>query len=105
VSETRAFTVVCERLESRAQLDRLVARGTIRLALKEAGLDPAAVTPGEMLVVLEKILPAQLRKRGIDSPESVCRELGASLAALPRAERGETPDHIFARLAGSQSRA
>jgi hypothetical protein len=105
MSETRSFTMVCEKLESRTQLDRLEARGTIRLALKEAGLDPAAVTPREMSVVLEKILPAELRTRGIASPEAICRELAASLSTLSREEGGETPDRIFARLAGSPSRA
>jgi hypothetical protein len=105
VSETPSFTLVCEKLESQTQLGRLGARGTIRLALKEAGLDAAAVTPREMIVVLEKILPAQLRIRGISSPESICRELGASLSTLPREEGGETPEHIFARLGNSPSRA
>ena len=105
MSETRSFTAVCEKLESRTELDRLQARGTIRLALKEAGLDPATVTSREMIVVLEKILPAQLRTRGIASPESICRELAASLSALPREESGETPDRVFARLAGNPSRA
>jgi hypothetical protein len=104
VSETRSFTVVCEMLESRTQLDRLEARGTIRLALKEAGIDPAAVTPREMSIVLEKVLPSELRARGVASPESLCRELAASLSTLPREEASETPDRIFARLAGSANR-
>jgi hypothetical protein len=105
VSESASFTVVCEKLESRTQLDRLEARGTVRLALKEAGLDPAAVTPREMSVVLEKILPAELRLRGVASPESICRELAASLSTLPRGEGSESPDRIFARLAGGSSRS
>ena len=105
MSESASFTVVCEKLESRTQLDRLEARGTVRLALKDAGLDPAAVTPREMSVVLEKILPAELRLRGIASPESICRELAASLATLPRGDGSESPDRIFARLAGDPSRA
>jgi hypothetical protein len=58
-----------------------------------------------MIAVLEKVLPAELRTRGIASPESICRELEASLSTLPREEGGETPDRIFARLAGSPSRA
>ena len=103
--ESRPFTVVCEELERGTALDRLQARGTVRLALKQAGLDPSAVSGREMSVVLEKILPAQLRLRGIASPESICRELGASLSTLPREEGGETPDRVFARLGGSPSGA
>jgi hypothetical protein len=105
VSETRSFTSVCERLDSLTKLDRLEARGTVRLALKEAGIDPAAVSPREMSVVLEKVLPAELRARGVASPESICRELAASLSTLPREEGSDSPDRIFARLAGSPNRA
>jgi hypothetical protein len=105
VSESRSFTLVCEELQRRTALDRLEARGTVRIALKQAGLDPGAVTPREMSVVLEKILPEQLRSRGVASPESVCREFGGSLSALPKEEQGETPDRIFARLAGNTNRS
>ena len=104
MSEARAFTHVCETLEGRTQLDRLQARGTVRLALKQAGLDPAFVTILEMSVVVEKVLPAELHSRGVASPESVCSELRASLATLPREQAGETPDSVFERLGGSASR-
>ena len=104
VAEARSFTHVCETLEARTQLDRLQARGTVRLALKQAGLDPAAVTTREMGVVVEKILPGELRSRGVASPESLCAELRTSLAALPREQVGETPDAVFERLGGQTGR-
>ena len=104
VSEARSFTHVCEMLEGRTQLDRLQARGTVRLALKQAGLDPVAVSVREMSVVVEKILPGELHARGVASPESVCDALRASLATLPREQVGETPDSVFERLGGGASR-
>ena len=104
MSETRAFTHVCEALAGLTQMDRLQARGPVRLALKQAGLDPATVTPREMSVVVGKILPAELAARGIASPETICREMGASLSTLPRDQVAETPDSVFERLASNPSR-
>jgi len=107
MSETRSFTHVCEGLQGRTRLDRLEARGTVRLALKQAGLDASAVTTREMSVVLEKIMPAELKARGIASPESICNELRASLSTLakePSEETAETPESVFRRLGGSETR-
>ncbi len=39
---TTLFDVAAERLEAGAEMERLAARGTLRLALKEAGLDAPA---------------------------------------------------------------
>jgi hypothetical protein len=98
MSETRAFTHVCEALEGLTHWDRLQARGTVRLALKQAGLDAARVTPGEMSVVVGKILPAELAARGIAAPEPLCNQLLASLAKFPRDAAVETPESVFGRL-------
>jgi hypothetical protein len=104
VSETRSFTVVCEKLEGLTKMDRLQARGTVRLALKEAGLDSASVTPREMSALVEKVLPAELKARGIAAPESICSELRVALSMLPQEELAETPDRVFARLGGGPGR-
>jgi hypothetical protein len=87
-------------LESRTLLDRLQARGTVRIAMKAAGLDPAAVAPHQMGIVVERLLPAELRARGIASPESICAELRGALEALPADGQAETPEKVFARLGG-----
>ncbi len=39
------FEFIAAQLEERTALDKLEARGTLRIALKEAGLDLRAVTP------------------------------------------------------------
>ena len=95
---SEVFDHVCEGVERGTSLDRLQSRGTVRLALKEAGLDPARVQPNEMAVVLSRILPAALRARGIESPEVLCAELARGLSGLEVASLGDTPDAIFRRL-------
>jgi len=104
VSEARSFTHVCEALERLTQMDRPQARGTVRLALKEAGIDAASVTPREMAVVVGKILPAELAARGVAAPEAICRELEASLSKLPREQAAQTPESVFGRLASGASK-
>lgn len=101
MSEARSFTHVSEMLESRTRLSRLEVRGTVRLALKEAGLEASSVTASEMSVVVERILPTELRSRDIDDADSICRDLVRSLAALPIGEVAETPETVFRRLAGA----
>jgi hypothetical protein len=100
MSTAAAFDHVCEGLERRTSLDRLQCRGTVRLALKEAGLDAGRVLPGEMAVVLRRVLPDALRARGVENPEAVCQALAGGLDALPAAPAGDTPEAIFGRLAG-----
>lgn len=101
MANSEAFDYVCEQLERRTSLDRLQARGTVRLALKEAGLDAAGVTPDQMKVVLDKVLPAELAARGIEEPESHCAALAAGIEGLAAAPAGESPDAVFARLGGT----
>jgi len=103
MADAAAFEFVCDQLEKRTSLSRLEARGTVRLALKAAGLDAASVTPAQMRTVIEKILPDELRKRAVAEPERQCTGLAAVLAAskLSEGAAGESPEAIFARLATS----
>ncbi len=75
MADGAVFDATADALESLSTLDRLEARGTVRLALKEAGLDSAAVTVEQMVVVLERLLPGELEKRGIAAGADVCREI------------------------------
>jgi len=100
MSTSAAFDHVCAGLERHTSLDRLQCRGTVRLALKEAGLDAARVQPNEMAVVLKRILPAALRSRGVEAHESICEEISRGLAALNLAPVADSPDAIFRRLGG-----
>jgi len=100
MAESSAFDHVCAGLERGTTLDRLQARGTVRLALKEAGLDPAHVQPGEIAVVLRRVLVGALQSRGVADAEALCEQLARGLGQLAAAPRTDTPDAIFRRLAG-----
>lgn len=100
MADSSAFTTLCEELESSSTLDRLEARGTVRLALKQAGLEASQVTASQLVVVVEKILPGELRTRGIDDADSVCNQLGSVLKAMPDEDGGESPEAVFKRLGG-----
>ena len=101
MADSAAFDFVCSQLEERTELDRLAARGTVRLALKQAGLDPHAVTPDQMAVVVDKLLPAELETRGIGDGPALCASLVTGVRALSTADEPETPDAVFQRLGGS----
>jgi len=102
VSDATTFDFLCEELERESTLERLEARGTVRIAIKQAGLDPLSATPRELAVVVEKLLPGELAARGIENGDSLCAGLAKRVAARegPAATR-ETPEAIFARLGGS----
>ncbi len=104
MADAPVFNWLCTGLEERTSFDRLEARGTVRLALKSAGLDPRTVTADQMKVVIEKLMVDELTTRGIDDASSVCSGLVASLAtasaSLATAGHAETPDEVFGRLGG-----
>ena len=100
MSDTTDFEIVSSALQESTDLDRLEARGTVRLALKSAGYKPDSVDRAAFLVVLERVMPEELASRGIEMPDRVCEALRAKLAASPEASAsdGETPDAIFDRI-------
>jgi hypothetical protein len=105
MADAAAFDWICNRLEQNTSLDRLESRGTIRLALKSAGLEARSVTPDQLGVVIEKRLVEELRARGVDDCEDVCARLAAGLeseaASLTTGGAAETPDAVFSRLGGT----
>lgn len=100
MADSEAFDFVCDQLEQGSSLDRLAARGTVRLALKQAGLEARSVSPGEMGVVVEKLLPKELATRGIEGGEALCARLKQGLGGLTPGRATESPDAVFRRLGG-----
>ncbi|HXH28721.1 MAG TPA: hypothetical protein VNL37_06725 [Candidatus Polarisedimenticolia bacterium] len=96
------FEFIAGRIQEQTELDQLEARGTLRIALKEAGLDPRNVTSEQMAVMLEKTMPRELLARGVDNAEPLCRALVTSLKSFQgqAAGRGESPEDVFRRLGG-----
>jgi hypothetical protein len=98
-----SFEWLCAAVEEGTTFERLEARGTVRIALKEAGLEPRVVTPEDLRVVVQKILPRELRQRGVVDESALCERLIAGLRSLESRSRGpetDTPDAIFRRLGG-----
>lgn len=100
MADSEAFDFVCDQLEQGSSLDRLAARGTVRIALKQAGLEARSVSPDEMSVVVEKLLPKELANRGVEGGEALCAHVKQGLAGLAPGKATETPDAVFRRLGG-----
>ena len=92
------FDLICEELEALTSFNRLEARGTLRIALKESGLEVKTLQPDQLKVVVERVLPQHLRDRGVEDPERVCQAL---VEAIPRGttdDSKDSPEAIFERL-------
>ena len=97
------FDFAAERLEHHTSFDRLTARGTLRIALKVAGLDPKNLTGAQLQVVFEKVMPGELDSRGVSNVLAVCAAVIADLESVRGGAEdaiATSPDEIFARLAG-----
>ena len=96
-----AFEWVSSELERRTSLSRLEARGTVRLLLKEAGLEPGSVNPSQMDVVLRRLMANALKTRGVDEPDEISTALAEGLAAAAAGghlESEESAYEVFERL-------
>ena len=98
MSSSQTFEWVCAKLESTSSLNELEARGTVRLALKQAGLEPNRVTPEQMGVVTERILPGELRSRGLEDADGICSALASGLGHLEVSAAKDSPEEVFERL-------
>ena len=101
---TTLFDVAAERLEAGAEMERLAARETLRLALKQAGLDAQNLTIQQLRAVFEKLMPKDLEARGVSDAEETCRAIMAQIAAsadLNEIASPTLPDDVFKRLGGN----
>jgi hypothetical protein len=101
MGDSAVFDFVCDRIEQSAKMDRLAARGTVRLALKQAGLEARSVTPQQMSVVLERVLPGELGSRGVEGGEALCASIRSGLSSVATGGEQDTPDAVFRRLGGA----
>lgn len=95
------FEWVCSQLEQRTGFARIEARGTVRLALKQAGLEPQSVTSSQMQVVIARLLPAALAARRVNDSAAVCDVLQRELRQAAESDAFTQPESaydIFDRL-------
>lgn len=101
MADSELFEQVCGQLERTTTLSRLEVRGTVRLALREAGFDTRSVLADQMAVVLRRLLPGELQKRGIADGERACEAICRTLVAGSPGVAKESPEDIFKRLGGA----
>ena len=98
------FDLAAENLERTTDMDRLAARGTLRLALKEAGLDAHKLTLPQLRAVFERLIPKELDARGVSdaaaTSEAAMNEIARSADAIDIASSA-SPDDVFKRLGES----
>ena len=104
MANSAAFEWVCKELDRETNLSELEARGTVRIALRNAGLEAAAVTRAQIAVVVKQVLPRELVARAIDDAEMICEKIGRALKESTFTEEGSaesSPEDVFRRLARS----
>jgi hypothetical protein len=101
--EDDLFSFVANEIEQCTPLDRLESRGTLRIVLKDSGLDPKTVTRKQFGVILESVAPGELENRGVAEAQAICAALIQKLESEPatRWEDSHDVDEIFDRLAGT----
>ena len=100
--ETSLFDFAAQKLEQHTGFSQLEARGTLRIAVKAAGLDPKSLSVDELRVVFAKLMPAELEQRGVKDSSSACSAVVRELENAPIAEAdaaSNNPDDVFRRLA------
>lgn len=99
MAESRIFDWVVGELERTASLARPAARAAVRSVVERALHAPDTIGAGPMQLLIERLLPGELRRSGVADAERVCRRLAERLAAQGlAADDPETPDEIFGRM-------
>ena len=102
--EATLFDLAAERLEHHTGFSNIESRGTLRIALKEAGLDAYKLTVPQLRAVFEKLMPKELDARGVSDAAATCTatmdEIARSVDATDTAP-SSSPDDGFKRLGGS----
>jgi hypothetical protein len=100
--EAVLFDFAAQKLEQHTDFSQLEARGTLRIAVKAAGLEPSSLSIEELRVVFEKLMPGELEQRGIGDTSGVCEAVLRELDNAPVSESdspSNNPDDVFRRLA------
>ena len=100
MAESAAFGCLCDFLEAETPLDRIESRGTLRIALRKAGLAPRDASSRQLIVVVEKLLRDELEARGVKGAEALCQQAVRRLQSLNEDARTNSPQSVFERMAG-----
>jgi len=98
---SKLFDFAADCLQQHSSLDRLEARGTLRIALKIVGLDVKRLSGEQLAVVFEQVLPGELENRGIEGARAICATVMKEVSRasdLAGDEETDDADAIFRRL-------
>ena len=98
---TDLFDIASERLEHHTEFNRLEARGTLRIALKEAGLKAPELTLPQLEAVFEKVMPGELERRRVEDAVATCNIVMGEVARVAgpaSASSSSDVDEVFRRL-------
>jgi hypothetical protein len=98
MSQSPVFEWVAGRLQTATRWSAMEARGTLRLALKEMGVDPRFVTKREMLAVLRTRLNRALEARRYSDARQLCAWFEEELTHATFEREVESPEAIFQRF-------
>jgi len=105
--DSPSFAWACTELERLLPLSEIESRGTIRLVLRQYGLEVGSVRPNEMQVLFRKALPDALRIRGVDESQDLCEEIALRLPSEVDDVEGmsavDSPEAVFQRLGGGEN--
>ncbi len=98
---TDLFDLAAERLEHHTDFNRLEARGTLRITLKDAGLKAQNLTLPQLQAVLDKLMPMELERRRVEDAVAVCNIVMGELARAAGSDdttSSSSVDDVFRRL-------
>ena len=99
MSTSPVFEWLGAELSTHTGYNALNSRGTLRLALQSAGLEPRTLTKEQAEVVIARVLPQDLKLRGVADAATVCMRIGMALKLMRFAQAGpESAESAFARL-------
>ena len=99
MSTSPVFEWVCSELVERSSTDMPQIRDLLRLALKNAGLEPRTLGQEQAAVVLERLLWPELNLRRVPNAATICHTIAEKLRAASFADTGpESAESAFARL-------
>jgi hypothetical protein len=99
--EFDTFTLVADRVSELSQLDRLESRGTLRIALKRAGVDANHLGLDEVAATFSTIMPEELEARGCTDAAAICNAIIQSLEGVAPESATRSRDEIMRRLGGA----
>jgi len=99
MSTAPIFEWLCAEVGTYTGFDALKSRGTVRLALQSAGLEPRTPTKEQAEVLLARVLPQELKLRGIADATVRCTQMAMALKLMRFQQTApESAETAFGRL-------